>query len=816
MRRVHFSDAGWRFRSISRAKDSVRKPKRRRAQQLALESLESRCLLSTIAEYPTPRLSSGNVALPAEITSTGGKLWFTESGGAIGMVNPSTPGTIVSYSQGLISTAGPQGITVGSDGNIWFTESGAGAIGMLSTSNPTSNIQNYTQGLLAQAHPVGITSVPGGDIWFTDTYNNAIGWINPSSPSTITEIQVPSSLVGIVNFNSQIIAGPGGNLYFTEHLQATEQSAIGIYNPSAPSGEQFSQVMLRSGQQPSGITVGPDDQSIWYTWEILSGSVTQSSGIGTFNTLSPPLTVLPGSSFQITTPAGGVTPQPNQITSGPDGELYFTDSGNGAIYSIDPTSHVISQPNDIGKTVISSPLPSGITTGPDGNLWFTDDGPTDTHTGAYGLVSLDTKLAITTQPPANVTTGIPFDLTAKVEYSDTNAVDTAYSGNVAVALTNPGSNTLGGTTSVPLSAGVAPFTTLTLTNAGTGFTLTATAMVTNDGVTQTLTSAPSSGINVTAPATQLKVSSQPTVPVSADSPFSLVIQALTSTNALASSYSGTVTLTLVTSPPGAVLGGTTTIPASGGVASFSGLTLNLPGSYVIQASASGLSSASTTTITVAPQATHLMVYSQPPAAVLSGNPFNLVIQALTSTNALAASYSGAVTLTLAASPAGAVLSGTTIIPVSGGVASFSGLSLNLPGSYVIKAAAGGLSSVITTAITVPSPPEIQSASVWTNQKTNKKGRPIGKPVLIGYQFTFNMAMSPSITDLSDYQVQTYVQVTVKIGKRRTKVLQPRPIGFSLTATPNNTVQVRLVGKQAFKFGGQITLTSGISSSAGTF
>ena len=33
--------------------------------------------------------------------------------------------------------------------------------------------------------------------------------------------------------------------------------------------------------------------------------------------------------------------------------------------------------------------------------------------------------------------------------------------------------------------------------------------------------------------------------------------------------------------------------ASGGIASFSGLTLNLPGSYVIQATASGLSSVST-------------------------------------------------------------------------------------------------------------------------------------------------------------------------------------------------------------------------------
>ena len=152
---------------------------------------------------------------------------------------------------------------------------------------------------------------------------------------------------------------------------------------------------LPSGQEPFGIAVGPDNQSIWFTWEIPTslGSGPQSSGIGTFNTLAPPSTILPGSSFQLTTPSGGVTPQPNRITSGPDGELYLTDTGNGAIYSIDPTSHVISQPNFIGKTVISNPLPYGITTGPDGNVWFTDR-----SSGAFGQL---TQVTAPAPPPSS-------------------------------------------------------------------------------------------------------------------------------------------------------------------------------------------------------------------------------------------------------------------------------------------------------------------------------------------------------------------------------------------------------------------------------
>ena len=146
-----------------------------------------------------------------------------------------------------------------------------------------------------------------------------------------------------------------------------------------------------------------------------------------------------------------MTPQPNQITSGPDGELYVTDTGNGAIYSIDPTSHVISQPNFIGKTVISNPLPSGITTGPDGNLWFTDDGQqaaTPTVSGAVGVVD---RLAIATQPPARVTAGAGFGFTVNIETAG-DAIDSSYNGNVTVAIANnPGGSTLGGTLTVAAS-----------------------------------------------------------------------------------------------------------------------------------------------------------------------------------------------------------------------------------------------------------------------------------------------------------------------------------------------------------------------------
>ena len=423
-----------------------------------------------------------------EITTEGGNLWITETNG-IGSFSPSRPNNVQVYSQGLPTSPPPglEGITTGPDNNIWFTESNAHAIGMLNTSNLAQPIQNFdsAQGLPSNARPFGITVGPDAHgnsvIWFTDVSNNAIGMIDPTSHA-ITEFPVPASLAGFNGLNSEITTS-GGKLYFTEvkyNSGVFNSAAIGIYTPAT---NTFNEVSMNgpSGEEPFGIAVGSDG-NIWFTEAVPDSSHPGSflsSAVGVVNPTS--LTV---SEFPLSKPSGGVTPFPSRITVGPDGNIWFTDSANGAIGSLNPTSHAIGPLNPIPTTVVPNPNPVGITAGPDGNLWFADT------SGAVGQVTLDTKLAITTEPPATVTPGSSFGLTAQVEYSDTNVVDTAYTGNVTIALTSPGSNVLGGTTTMPVTAGVASFTTLTLANPGTNFTLTATA--------GSLTSAPSAGITVTA------------------------------------------------------------------------------------------------------------------------------------------------------------------------------------------------------------------------------------------------------------------------------------------------------------------------------
>ena len=81
----------------------------------------------------------------------------------------------------------------------------------------------------------------------------------------------------------------------------------------------------------------------------------------------------------------------------------------------------------------------------------------------------------------------------------------------------------------------------------------------------------------------------PPASVTAGSPFGLTVQAEDSSGNLDTSFNGTVTVALANNPGGATLGGTLTVTASGGVATFSGLTLNKAASgYTLVASSSGL------------------------------------------------------------------------------------------------------------------------------------------------------------------------------------------------------------------------------------
>jgi hypothetical protein len=263
---------------------------------------------------------------------------------------------------------------------------------------------------------------------------------------------------------------------------------------------------------------------------------------------------------------------------------------------------------------------------------------------------------------------------------------------------------------------VAAFTGLVLDAAGIGYTF----QVKSNGLTSTTTGA----LNVTPTATQLVVTSQPPVSVGAGTSFGLTIAVADATGNLVTSYGGNVTIALASDPGGGQLGGTLTVTAVNGVATFTGLTINLASAgYMLRATSGGLRAATTAPISVAAGAVpHLAMFTGS-GPVATGSAFEITVDVENSLGVTEPSFIGSVTLTLAGNPTGATLGGNLTVPAFLGQATFTGLTLNLAGSgYIILATSNGFAAATTPAITVVNPPATQlvvavqpPASVLVNQ-----------------------------------------------------------------------------------------------------
>ena len=111
-----------------------------------------------------------------------------------------------------------------------------------------------------------------------------------------------------------------------------------------------SSALPHSASGPAGITTGPDG-NLWFT-ESTGNAIGRIATDGTGVT-----------EFALPTPAR----TPLGITTGPDGNLWFTESTGNAIGRITTAGTVTEFPlPNVGSA------PTGITVGPDDNLWFTE------------------------------------------------------------------------------------------------------------------------------------------------------------------------------------------------------------------------------------------------------------------------------------------------------------------------------------------------------------------------------------------------------------------------------------------------------------
>jgi virginiamycin B lyase len=256
-------------------------------------------------------------------------------------------------------------------GGVWFTEPAAGRIGEIAANRRI----RWFHILTAHGDPAGLSAGPTGAIWFTEPKAGKIGRI--SAGGAISEFPVPlppakpppSEPLGIGPLPRSpelpepgvIAAGPDQNLWFTEGGGSSGVSSIygGQIDRIAPDGTISAYQIPSPNSEPYRLVSGPDG-NLWFTESTLYGGV-----IGRI------------------TPAGAITTfplseshEPGGIAAGPDGALWFTD----VVFSPKRITGMIGRITTAG-TIRYFPLPTpeaqpqDIATGTNGALWFTSGSP---------------------------------------------------------------------------------------------------------------------------------------------------------------------------------------------------------------------------------------------------------------------------------------------------------------------------------------------------------------------------------------------------------------------------------------------------------
>lgn len=224
------------------------------------------------------------------------------------------------------------------------------------------------------------------------------------------------------------------------------------------------------------------------------------------------------------------------------------------------------------------------------------------------------RLAIATQPPATVPAMTAFGLVVTA-IDAKGAATTGFMNNVTIELgpDAPSGAALTGTTTVAAAGGTATFTDLHLNVAGT-YTLVASAASLQGATTQSFQV-------IAGDAHRLSFGAYPTGGARAGASLAAVTVLVRDDGGnVVTSYTGPVTIAAngpsaivaaAIGPEAAaradsvaaaanVLGGTTTVNAAAGVATFTGLTLTTAGSYTLTATAAGMGATTGTAFTIRP------------------------------------------------------------------------------------------------------------------------------------------------------------------------------------------------------------------------
>lgn len=281
-----------------------------------------------------------------------GHFWYTLwEDGAIGRL--AADGSTETFDLGDGSK--PITIVSGPDGNLWVTDGGRSSIWRISPTGqkkefPTPTRNANPMGVPGEgSHPAGLTVGPDGNLWFTESFGDKIGRITPEGETT----EYPLDDRDRVHANPwAIAAGPDGGVWFVKQLanelvrldpatgRMTAFTTAGGIGGTAMVAGPDRRLWLPIGQSLTAVTtagratsypvfseqpwlgpVGSAAGSIWVV-EVREGRlarITPSSGAA----VDHPLPAGPKERFQSGTGPG--------MTTAPDGSLVISEPGAGRI-----------------------------------------------------------------------------------------------------------------------------------------------------------------------------------------------------------------------------------------------------------------------------------------------------------------------------------------------------------------------------------------------------------------------------------------------------------------------------------------------------
>ena len=578
-----------------------------------------------ITEFPVPNGSS-YAHFEGIAVGSDGNLWFTEAGAVpdrIGEINPTTHAiTVIATPTG---GSEPVGITAGPDGNLWFTEASVGQIGEI---NPTTHVvDEFTVPYLAPygngfipAGPYEITKGPDGNVWFTDGETNAIGVVTlnqSSSTHFVVTQQPPASLIAGTSFGLTVQAEDSSG-----NLNSSFNGTVTVALASGPSGATL-----------GGTLTAPRSNGVATFYGLTlntaaSGYKLQVSSNGVDSATTNAITVTPAAASKL-----AIETQPSATATA--GQAFATQP---AVEEVDQYGNVETGDN---STVITAELSSGAgplqgtttatVSGRRGDLHEPgrqqgrDDRAQFTggrlHLGDFQLQSWSARR----RPQVGDPDGAVSDRHRRVRRSPSSRssdeedrygnLETGDNSTVVTASLESGVGPLQGTTTATVLGGVATFTSLADDRAEIDH-----AQFTGGGFERR---SPSSIVVSPAAASKLVIHTQPSATATAGQAFATqpVIYEEDQFGNLETGDNSTI-VTAVAAPPAPGRFRAATVTVSGGVATFTNLTDDTAETIALHSQSGGLSGPISNSITISPAAaSKLVIHTEPSATATAGQAF---------------------------------------------------------------------------------------------------------------------------------------------------------------------------------------------------